>query len=154
VGDFQGDDEAEVDILVEGGAVMRRCDSQELVHWDIESPAIAVIQAGVNAFGPSANTSLFGQSVARASWTLIVPSGTRAPANGDLNLEQLEDIVLELAHRALPRRDSGSGVDISCLAAVGAGSGAGHRGDRRPGLAGRKARGWANMGAARCTMCS
>jgi hypothetical protein len=101
---------------------MRRCDSEELVHWDIESPAIAVIQAGANDFGSSANTSLFGQSVARASWTLIIPSGTRAPANSDLNLEKLEDVVLEIAHRALPGREGGAGVDISCLGNVGAGS--------------------------------
>lgn len=121
VGDFQGDGEAEIDLRIEGGAVMRRCDSDDLIHWDIESPAVAVIQAGVNEFGPKANTSLFGQSVARASWTLIIPSGDLAPANADLDLETLEDIVLEIDHAALPRREGATSIDISCLGTIGAG---------------------------------
>lgn len=121
VGDFQGDDEAEIGLLVEGGAVMRRCDSEELIHWHLDSQAIAIVQAGTNTLGPTANTSLFGQSVARPSWTLVIPSGVNAPANKDLNLEQLEDIVLEITHRALPRREGGSRADIACLGSVGAG---------------------------------
>lgn len=121
VGDFQGDDEAEIGLLVEGGAVMRRCDSEELIHWHLDSQAIAIVQAGTNTLGPTANTSLFGQSVARPSWTLVIPSGVNAPANKDLNLEQLEDIVLEITHRALPRREGRSRADIACLGSVGAG---------------------------------
>src|SRR5690606_26058599 len=89
-----------------------------------DSQAIAIVQAGTNTLGPTANTSLFGQSVARPSWTLVIPSGVNAPANKDLNLEQLEDIVLEIAHRALPRREGGSRADIACLGSVGAGLGA------------------------------
>jgi hypothetical protein len=122
VGDFQGDGEAEVDIMVAGGAVMRRCDSQEIVNWDIDSPAVAVIQAGVNDFGPNVNSSLFGQSVARASWTLVIPSGVRAPANDDLDLASIDDIVLEIEHHALPRQEGEAGIDISCLGSVGAGN--------------------------------
>ncbi|HEY6722744.1 MAG TPA: hypothetical protein VI197_01900, partial [Polyangiaceae bacterium] len=121
VGDFQGDDEANIEILVEGASVMRRCDSEEIVGWDVKSASKAVIQTGVNDFGPTANTSLFGQSVARASWTLIIPSGDTSPPNRDLDLEHLTDIVLQISHRALPRREGSLGIDVSCLGNVGAG---------------------------------
>jgi hypothetical protein len=122
VGDFQGDNEAEVQVVLEGGSVLRRCDSDELIGWDLRSPGRAVVQAGVNTFGDvSPNSSLAGQSVARASWRIIVPSGNTAPANADLNLERLDDIVLRITHEALPRREQAIPLDVSCLGSVGAG---------------------------------
>ncbi|HMR75764.1 MAG TPA: hypothetical protein PKD61_11635, partial [Polyangiaceae bacterium] len=77
------------------------------------------VQAGVNDFGDAGqNASLFGQSVARAQWQLIIPGSQDAPSNADLDLNQLEDIVLELTHKALPRQSAAVNVDVSCLGAV------------------------------------
>jgi len=123
VGDFQGDNEAEIKIALDGGSVMRRCDSEELIQWDISSAGLAVVQAGVNTFGEAtANTSLFGQSVARASWVITIPSGNVSPANGDLDFTTIEDVVLKVNHKALARQTQSIPLDISCLGTVGAGS--------------------------------
>jgi hypothetical protein len=122
VGDFQGDNEAEIKIALDGGSVMRRCDSEELIQWDIRSAGLAVVQAGVNTFGEAtANTSLFGQSVARASWVITIPSGNVSPANGDLDFNTIEDVVLKINHKAFPRQTQSIPLDISCLGTVGAG---------------------------------
>jgi hypothetical protein len=122
VGDFQGDNEAEIQIGLEGSSILRRCDSDELVTWSIDSSAQAVIQAGVNTFGEAKpSSSLFGQSVARATWNVTIPAGNIAPANSDLDLKSLDDIVLKVTHRALPRRNKSLPVSIACLGTVGAG---------------------------------
>ncbi len=122
VGDFQGDNEAELQIGLEGSSILRRCDSDEIVNWAIDSSAQAVIQAGVNTFGEAKpSTSLFGQSVARATWKIVIPAGTAAPANADLDLKSLDDIVLKVTHHALPRRKQSLPVSIACLGTVGAG---------------------------------
>lgn len=122
VGDFQGDNEAEIQIGLEGSSILRRCDSDELVNWSIDSSAQAVIQAGVNTFGEAKpNSSLFGESVARATWKVVIPAGTVAPANSDLDLKSLDDIVLKVTHHALPRRNKSLPVSIACLGTVGAG---------------------------------
>jgi hypothetical protein len=122
VGDFQGDNEAEIQISLEGSSILRRCDSDELVNWAIDSSAQAVIQAGVNTFGEAKpNSSLFGQSVARATWKVVIPAGSVAPANSDLDLKSLDDIVLKVTHHALPRRNKSLPVSIACLGSVGAG---------------------------------
>ena len=97
VGDFQGDNEAELQVGLEGSSILRRCDSDELVTWSIDSSAQAVIQAGVNTFGEAKpSSSLFGQSVARATWQVMIPAGNIAPANADLDLKSLDDIRWEL----------------------------------------------------------
>lgn len=122
VGDFQGDNEAEIQIGLEGNSILRRCDSDELVTWSIDSSAQAVIQAGVNTFGEAKpSSSLFGQSVARATWKVMIPAGNIAPANSDLDLKSLDDIVLKVTHHALPRRNKTLPVSIACLGTVGAG---------------------------------
>jgi hypothetical protein len=122
VGDFQGDNEAEIQIGLEGSSILRRCDSDELINWSIDSSAEAVIQAGVNSFGEGKpNGSLFGQSVARATWKVVIPAGSVAPANSDLDLKALDDIVLKVTHRALPRRNKSLPVSFACLGSVGAG---------------------------------
>jgi hypothetical protein len=122
VGDFQGDNEAEIQVELEGSSILRRCDSDEIVNWSIDSSALAVIQAGVNDFGEAKpNSSLFGQSVARATWNIIIPSGSTAPANSDLDLETLDDIVLKVTHKALPRQNQSLPINFSCLGTVGAG---------------------------------
>jgi len=125
VGDFQGDNEAQVNLSMSGAAVMRSCGSSDLQIWALGSgsnssgDAFAVIQAGVNTFGSAqGNTSLYGQSVARASWRLVIPGADAAPSNSDLDLTKLEDVALEIEHEARPRRDSPLSVDLSCLASV------------------------------------
>lgn len=122
VGDFQGDNEAQIVVALEGSGMMRRCDSDEIINWDMSAPQGAAIQAGVNTFGDAPpNTTLFGQSVARASWKITIPSGVTAPQNADLSLDKIEDIVLKISHRALPRQTQSIPLDVSCLGTVGAG---------------------------------
>jgi hypothetical protein len=126
VGDFLGDNRAQVNISQTGASVMRACDSDMVRSWSLTSgsataaPAFAVLQAGVNTFGDAPpNTSLFGQSVARASWIVVIPGGREAPANADLDLTKIDDVVLKFSHKALPRRSSPLAVDLSCLSRVG-----------------------------------
>ncbi|HEU4405330.1 MAG TPA: hypothetical protein VFS43_08590 [Polyangiaceae bacterium] len=120
VGDFLGDDEAQVNLALAGTSLVRACDSDAIEPWllggEQSSSAVAVLQAGVNAFGKGApNTALFGQSVARATWTLTIPGGAAAPANADLDLTRVDDIVLRITHKALARRTSPWQPDLSCL---------------------------------------
>ncbi len=118
VGDFLGDNEAEVKVELDGTAAMRPCGSEELNIWEL-GLGTAVVQAGVNTFGDaSPNTSLFGQSVARATWVVTIMGGNIAPSNTDVDLSQLEDIVLRVTHRASPQRSLPSSVDFGCLADV------------------------------------
>lgn len=125
VDDFLGDNQAQVNLMLSGGGVMRACDSEALNTWTFgASPsnagtAFAVIQAGVNTFGDAPpNNSLFGQPVARASWTLVIPGGADAPSNNDVDITKVDDVVLKFAHKALPRRTSPLSVDLSCLANI------------------------------------
>jgi hypothetical protein len=126
VGDFLGDNQAQVNLSMLGSAFMRRCDSDAIQSWSFgaqssSSPArIAVIQAGVNTFGDaSANTSLFGQSVARTSWQLLIPGPSAAPSNADVDVTKVEDIVLKFGHKAAPRQSTPISIDLSCLASIG-----------------------------------
>ena len=126
VGNFSGDNEAQVNLALSGGAVLRACGSDTLTTWSLgatstnQTEAVAVIQAGVNTFGEAnPNTSLFGQSVARANWTLIIPGGQVAPANADIDLTSIDDVVLRFDHKALPQQSSPVSIDLSCLGNVG-----------------------------------
>jgi hypothetical protein len=122
VGDFLGDDEAEVALTVAGGGVLRACDSEQIVSWSIDSADAAVVQAGVNSFGSAAaNTTLYGHSVARPNWRLFLPGPDQAPANSDLDLERIDDIVLEVTHKALPSSPGSSGPSLACLSTIGSG---------------------------------
>lgn len=122
VGDFLGDDEAEVNLSIAGGGVLRDCGGDSLQTWDIAGAAPAVVQAGVNSFGTAkVSSSLYGQSVARPNWRLAIPSGYTAPSNLDLDLSKLEDVVLEVTHRALPVAEHSDGVSLRCLSHIGSG---------------------------------
>jgi len=122
VGDFLGDDEAEVHLTVAGGGMLRACSGDQILAWNIDTPDRAIVQAGVNSFGSAApNTTLHGQAVARPSWELFIPGARHAPANADLNLERLDDVVLELTHEALPFAPSSSAVSLACLSTIGVG---------------------------------
>lgn len=124
VGDSLGDNEAQVNLDLTGAAVLRACDSDALQVWSMSEgtsagAAKAIIQAGVNSYGATEmNTSLFGQSVARASWQITIPNGAVAPSNSDIDLSQLEDIVLKIEHKAVPRSSTPLNVDLSCLASI------------------------------------
>lgn len=124
VGDFLGDATAKVHVLLSGGAILRDCGSDSVQSWEFGSvqgddTVFAAIQAGVNNYGSApVNSSLFGQSVARASWQIVIPGGETAPENADVDLKHLEDVVLEISHEALPQHSSPLGVDLSCLASI------------------------------------
>ena len=125
VGDFLGDNQAQVNLSLQGDSVMRSCDGEALRTWSLGGAdgydrAVAVVQAGVNTFGDAPpNSSLFGQSVARASWRLVIPGGQDAPANADIDLTHVDDIVLKFSHKALPRKSTPLRVDFSCLSSSG-----------------------------------
>jgi hypothetical protein len=124
VGDFLGDNEAQVNLSLSGAALLRDCGSDDISTWSFgsqsgDSDALAVIQAGVNSFGTAPeNASLYGQSVARASWQIAVPGAASAPSNSDVALTQLDDIVLQIKHGAIPQRNSPLATDLSCLANI------------------------------------
>jgi hypothetical protein len=123
VGDFLGDDEAQVNVSLGGTSLLRDCGSDDVQSWALgdgggsdDSAVVAVLQAGVNGYGSApANTSLFGQAVARATWKLTIPGPSAAPVNDDLDLTQIDDIVLKITHRAVARHASSAGLDLSCL---------------------------------------
>lgn len=127
VGDFLGDNQAQVNLSLTGGGFLRTCDAADTVEsWSFGKPntagatAFAVLQAGVNSYGDaSPNLSLFGQSVARASWQLVIPGASAAPSNADLNLLKLEDVVLRLGHKATARKGGAFPLDLSCLSSTG-----------------------------------
>lgn len=121
VGDFIGDNQAEVDLTLDGGGLIHDCDSAELIGWSTSGNA--VIQAGVNSFGtaPSPNESLHGLSVATSKWKIVIPGPTAAPSNADLDLMKLEDITLRVRHAARPPRTAKLPLSTDCLANIGAG---------------------------------
>jgi hypothetical protein len=124
VGDFQGDNQAQVVLGLDGGALLRECDSEHIANWSLNGNGDlrAAIDTGVNSFGDTnANTFLFGQSVARANWKVTIPSGDTVPQNADLHLDRLEDVVIRVRHRALQRKTKATPIDTSCLGSVSSG---------------------------------
>jgi len=120
VGDFLGDDQAEVRVELDDGGVLRRCDDDQLMSWSTSGHA--VIQAGVNDFGSAPpNDSLHDLPVASSKWRVVVPGATSAPSNADLELIKLEDIVLRVHHQARPRPAVPVPVSFDCLGRVGGG---------------------------------
>jgi hypothetical protein len=122
VGDFLGDDDAQVNLTVDGTGFLAECAGDAVSAWDFGGGAagrgVAVIQAGVNGAGRAPpNGSLHGQPVARATWRIELPSGRRAPANADVDPTHLEDIVLVVRHAALPRRIAAFEHTLACLSA-------------------------------------
>ncbi len=126
VGDFLGDGAAQVNLQLSGGSVFRSCSDDTLTSWSLGSGSgaaangFAVVQAGVNDFGDAGqNSSLFGQSVARAQWQLVIAGPQDAPSNAAPDLTQLADPVLELTHKPLPPSNSPLSVDVACLGSIG-----------------------------------
>jgi hypothetical protein len=106
VGDYLGDKEAEVILTRQGLAGVRRCDGADLPQWsayvsyEFEREQIS-IQAGVNDWGTGGpNAGYAAWPVHGEQWTLTIPPPDQAPANLDLNLRHVSDVVLRLRHRA------------------------------------------------------
>ncbi len=106
VGDFLGDNEISVQLRNEGIGSMRRCDASALPReQQIEvynlGRAQTSIQAGANDFGATAaNRGFAGWALSSDEWVLAVPPGTVSPANSDLNLDSISDIVIRFEYRA------------------------------------------------------
>ena len=106
VGDYLGDKEAEVLLTRQGLAGVPRCDGADLPQWStcvsygFEREQI-IIQAGVNDWGTAgANAGYAAWPVHGEQWTLTIPPAEQAPANLDLDLAHISDVVLRLHHRA------------------------------------------------------
>jgi hypothetical protein len=116
VGDFLGDKEAEVILTRQGLAGVRRCDGADLPQWTAYVPysfdrAQLVIQAGVNEWGTAGpNAGFAAWPVHGEQWTLTIPSPEQAPANLDLDLAHVSDVILRLHHRAGTIAPDGQGT--------------------------------------------
>lgn len=118
VGDFLGDDQAEVTLDLEGGGVIRRCDAPGVMSWSTSGHV--VLEAGVNTFGPApANDALYGLPVASSKWRLVIPGRATAPSNADLDLTHVDDVVLKIHHQARSIPTTPETVSLDCLASVG-----------------------------------
>ncbi|MDC0722489.1 hypothetical protein [Nannocystis bainbridge] len=106
VGDYLGDREAEVWLTRQGLAGVRRCDGADLPSWSAYVPYSfeleqVVIQAGVGDWGTAgANAGYAAWPLHGEQWTLTIPPPDKAPANLDVNLRHVADVVLRLHHRA------------------------------------------------------
>jgi hypothetical protein len=120
VGDFLGDNEAEVHLDLNAGGVLRKCNEEGLMTWSTSGKA--VVQAGVNTFGTAGpNGSLTDLAVASSKWKVTIPGPSQAPSNSDLDLTKLDDIVLRIHHQARPISKSLPPISVECLGTIGAG---------------------------------
>jgi hypothetical protein len=116
VGDYLGDKEAEVLLTRQGLAGVRRCDGVDLPPWSAYVPyeferEQVVIQAGVNDWGTGGpNSGYAAWPVHGEQWTLTIPPPEQAPANLDLDLRHISDVVLRLHHRAGTLAPGGQGT--------------------------------------------
>ena len=116
VGDYLGDKEAEVTLTRQGLAGVRRCDGADLPQWSAYVPygferAQLVIQAGVNDWGTAGpNAGFAAWPVHGEQWTLTIPPPELAPANLDLDLAHISDVILRLHHRAGTVAPAGQGT--------------------------------------------
>lgn len=112
IGDGLGDDQARVYLVQSGVSIQRGCESgrdamtEVLREYEIV-PRRVEMQAGVNVAPTSpADTQLSGRSVAATEWRIAIPPGDVAPANADLDVTRLDDIVIRLEHAAISLSDS------------------------------------------------
>ncbi|MBL9101556.1 MAG: hypothetical protein JNL82_11395 [Myxococcales bacterium] len=116
VGDYLGDREAEVMLTRQGLAGVRRCDGAELPQWSAYVPygfdrQQVVIQAGVQDWGTAGpNAGFAAWPVHGEQWTLTIPPPEQSPANADLDLAHVSDVVLRLHHRAGTIAPAGQGT--------------------------------------------
>jgi hypothetical protein len=106
VGDRLGDHQATIRLSQGGTAFQRSCEAYRqgaadiLRGYQVANPAVAEIQAGVNAYGASPSNEMFGRSVAATDWVLSIPPASQAPRNADLEPEDIDDIVIRVQHSA------------------------------------------------------
>jgi hypothetical protein len=106
VGDFLGDNQAVVMLKQEGDSRLRDCASNPEEGADVVSDfhldaRTALVQAGVNSFGiASPNFELTGRSVASDRWLLVIPTGSEAPVNADVDVLNIDDVIIEITHTA------------------------------------------------------
>lgn len=120
VGDFLGDNNATIRILVDGAGLLRTCDSTQGNErnnaWSLRPagvPAPATIQAGVNSFGTAGpNISLLNYPVAQSSWIVAIP--TDDAANRDLDPKKIDDIVLRIAYTGIATGGASSMYALTC----------------------------------------
>ncbi len=99
----------------QGLAGVRRCDTADLPQWSTYVPygfdrEQVVIQAGVGDWGTAGpNGGYAAWPVHGEQWTLTIPPPTLAPANLDLDLAHIADVVLRLHHRAGTIAPAGQG---------------------------------------------
>ncbi|WP_096326545.1 hypothetical protein [Nannocystis exedens] len=116
VGDHLGDREAEVWLTRQGLAGVRRCDGADLPDWSAYVPYSfereqIVIQAGVGDFGTAdPNSGYAAWPVHGEQWTLTIPPPDKSPANLDIDLRHVSDVVLRLHHRAGSIAPAGQGA--------------------------------------------
>jgi len=90
VGDFLGDNEADVMLVQSGSSMVRACDPE------LQGAAGEFVEYNYGLAAPY--TGLYGNSVAYSSWRLVFQDVAN---NADLDLTQLDDIVIKLTHEAL-----------------------------------------------------
>lgn len=124
IGDFLGDGEIDVLITREGTSTLRRCDaaglsvSDSLSRYVLSDEARSVlVTAGANDYGDAnPNAGFAAWPVAGEIWKVAIPPPSQSPANADLDVGNISDIVLRINHRANTVGQSGAETFApSCL---------------------------------------
>ncbi|MDX2087900.1 MAG: hypothetical protein SFX73_08625 [Kofleriaceae bacterium] len=112
IGDGLGDDQARVTLVQGGASTQRGCESGRGGGGDVLrsyelAARTAEVQAGVNVPPTSVpDTQFAGRSVAASEWRLVILPGRQAPANADLDVTRIDDIVFRIEHQAISLTDS------------------------------------------------
>ncbi len=118
VGDFLGDNQADLYVLADGATLLRSCATNEVIPWSLrpsDQPAPADIQVGVNSYGTTSSNNAFNDfGVAESSWIVAVPDGVTVPNNLDVDPTHIDDIVLRVHHRAITTPTGGISFTPAC----------------------------------------
>jgi hypothetical protein len=121
IGDNLGDDRAEVVLQLRGTSFLRSCETGRNGSGDmineynlLDSPRV-VLSAGVNRYlSNDLNMQLFGRPVGNSEWVLTINPGDSSPANADLEVGNIEDIVILLEHSAFSLSESSFRYEPAC----------------------------------------
>ena len=114
---------AELQLLADGSSQLRSCaataNEDQLVSWNLRPQgqlAPATLSAGINDYDTDAspNASLLDYSVSQDTFVVAVPDATTSPANRDLDLSQLDDIVLRVTHSAIATGSATASFHPTC----------------------------------------
>lgn len=118
VGDFLGDNQADLYVLADGATLLRSCATSDVTPWSLRpsgQPAPADIQAGVNSYGTTTANNAFNDfGVAESSWIVAVPDGVTVRNNLDVDPTHIDDIVLRVHHRAITTPTGGISFTPAC----------------------------------------